>query len=74
MKMEEIVGQDVSLENKVSANNKLQELRGKFASTGMTQLTHGRPTFSYERSEVLTTAKVNIYGQILKTRLAGGYL
>ena len=37
----------------------------------MTQLTHGRPTFSYERSEVLTTAKVNIYGQILKTNPAG---
>ena len=26
MKMEEIVGQDVSVENKVSANNKIQEL------------------------------------------------
>ena len=37
----------------------------------MTQLTHGRPTFSYERSEVLTTAKVNIYGEILKTNPAG---
>ena len=37
----------------------------------MTQLTHGRPTFSYERSEVLTTAKVNSYGQILKTSPAG---
>ena len=67
MTIEEIVGQDVSLENDPGASNNLQELR-RGARINRDDPAGSRPTFSYsvERTEILTTAKVNIYGEIKK--------